>query len=205
MWPAWLFIGVCSALGLGAILILYFFKNIPLQDMVKDPNAVSGLAFHTGLLSQFGVFFWSAAASYALQAVIALRCWRPHPDRWFWIGATVLTVMLGMDDALLLHEDLMPRAGVDELWVFGFYGGTTLSFLLINWRTVLRTDYLILGVSLMCFAISMTVDLISYIAQPHFLLEDSFKFVGIVSWAVYFYRANQQSLQLQSLHATGVT
>lgn len=178
-----------SMLLLGMLLLLHAWQDIPIGDMVRDPTAVAGVSIYVGFLSQFGIFFWAGAATVCLFSAILLP---PGPGRYetrlFLLMSGLLSLVLGLDDVFLLHEAFFPHIGIPELVIFACYGFFVLYYLLRFYRTILNTDFLVLGLALVFFALSVLLDLL----DPQFLdpdfWEDGAKVVGIVSWLAYYLR-----------------
>ena len=61
-----------------------------------------------------------------------------------------------------------------------------LGFLLVFFRRILRTDYVLLAVSLVFMALSVGMDEFIPYSRFETFVEDSCKFVGIVFWLTYF-------------------
>ena len=55
-----------SALCIGGVLFLHYWKGIPIGKLTRDPAAIGELPVYTGFLSQIGIFFWSASAMVCL-------------------------------------------------------------------------------------------------------------------------------------------
>lgn len=178
-----------SSLLVGMMLVLHVWQEIPIGDMVRDPTAVAGVSIYIGFLSQFGIFFWAGAATVCLFSAIVLR---PGPGRYdtrfFLLMSGLLSLILGFDDVFLLHEAFFPHIGIPELFIFSCYGLFVFYYLLRFYRTILNTDFLLLGMALGFFALSVLLDLL----DPQFLdpdlWEDGAKVVGIVSWLIYYLR-----------------
>jgi hypothetical protein len=87
-----------------------------------------------------------------------------------------LLLCLGLDDALLLHEEVLPAAGVPQALVFAIYLGWAVA---IARRVAARPeahDVGLLAVACASFAISMGIDVA---AHAPVALEDGPKLFGI--------------------------
>ncbi|QQE64717.1 hypothetical protein GFS31_13980 [Leptolyngbya sp. BL0902] len=180
-----------SIIPLGLIVIFNRLKDIPVQHFMADPVAVMGQPFYLGFLSQLGIFIWSAMASVCLLTAQTLPR-RPglYPIRQFFLGSGILSLVLGFDDVFLLHEEVFPAyLGIPEMMVYALYAGLTLAYLWQFRKIIRRTDYTLLVVAFVGFALSIGLDILEppYI-NPYFF-EDGFKFIGLVAWSVYFWQA----------------
>ena len=180
---------VISVVLLGAVLLLHYWKGIPIGNLTRDPITVVRAPPYTGFISQIGIFFWSASAAVCfLSAKVLSRLITVNLKiKCFLIVSGMLTLVLGIDDVFLLHEQFFPYFGVPEKAVLGSYAGFVLFYLVKFYSIILKTEFSLLAMALIFFGLSIILDLL----QPHsvysFLLEDGAKLVGIVSWLGYFF------------------
>lgn len=170
------------------VVVLHFGGDVPMGDLTRDPNAVSEYPPYTGFLSQAGLFFWSAAVAVCLfSAALAWIEDRPMKVRAFLIASGLITLMLYVDDAFMVHESLLPHLGIPEEVAYGAYLATVAAYLLYFSRIILRSDFLVLAFALVFFAVSIVGDELDL---PHdlgrYFLEDSAKLIGAVAWLAYF-------------------
>lgn len=177
-----------SAVILGGVVLLNLGGGIPMADLIRDPAAIAGMPAYTGLLSQIGLFLWAAAAAICLFC--ARLASRGGPDEAgmarFFFASGALTLLLGLDDAFLLHEDVFPRIGIPEKVVLASHVLLTAAYLLVFARTILtRTGHGLLAMALFFFAASVVLDVLNPPAMPY-LAEDAAKLTGILGWLAYF-------------------
>jgi hypothetical protein len=197
------------ALGLmGPIGALAFavVTSTPASHLVRDPTAVFDSGPHIGVLSTIGVALWSAAATVCLFASWAAK----DESRRFLLWSGLISLLLMLDDALMLHEFVGPyilhRAAslvetssialtlLVEIAFYLTYFLVLAAYLGRFVRYILRTDYVYLGAALMAFTTSVLMDVAVDVAGSNFLtdweirhlLEDGVKFLGIVLWLSYF-------------------
>jgi hypothetical protein len=180
--------------------------DITLSYFTRDVVALGDLPFFAGLISQIGGMLWSVTLGICLFTLILLNGQKRNiAAKKFLLGAVILTAILLMDDIFLVHEDIGPDyLHVGEKTIVIAYFLITLYFLFINRNEILTSDYLILGVALAMFGISIFLDAAdlddydrySFIFTEQFqiFLEDGFKFVGITTWLLYFARYSFQTL-----------
>jgi len=72
--------------------------------------------------------------------------------------------------------------------VYAAYGALGAWFVARFRARVFSGEGRLLAFAMLCFGTSVALDVLSPAAIDPFLLEDGFKFVGIVSWFVYFLR-----------------
>ena len=176
-----------SASLIGVVLLLHYWEGIPYGKLTRDPAAIFGAPLYIGFLSQIGIFFWSASTA---VCIFSAKILSRHPDflnikRFLYVSG-LLTLVLGLDDAFLLHEKFFPRIGVDETIVIVIYGGCVLFYLVRFYTTILKTEYMFLGMALIFFGVSITLDFFHVPGLGSYIIEDGAKLVGIVSWLAYF-------------------
>jgi hypothetical protein len=179
-----------TALVLGAVLGIHYWRDIPLNWLTRDPAAVADRPFYIGVLSQAGIFFWAASATICFfSALVIPRRSDTLEMRRFLVAFGVLTLVLGFDDVFLVHEEVFPvYVGVPEEVVIASYGLFGLALLVRFYRVILETDYLLLGAALGFFALSILFDFFEQPGPNSSWFEDAAKTAGIVYWLAYFSR-----------------
>jgi hypothetical protein len=208
LWKILLFLYV-SILALFIILDLVsrFHPNFTLSYFTRDITAIGHLPFFAGLVSQLGGLLWSAALAICLFTYVLLNQRGPETRsaRRFLLQAALLTGILLLDDYFQLHEDIGPNyLGISQKLVILFYGIFALFFLFFNLNEILGSEYLLLGLALAMFGLSILIDgthpekiepfkrIINN--QLSTFIEDGFKFVGVATWLTYFARYSARQL-----------
>ena len=128
-YPLRLLILVVSAILLGMVLLLHFWKGIPISKLTRDPTAIAFLPAYTGFLSQIGIFLWSASATICFfSATVLSKGVDCQKLRRFLVASALLTLILGLDDAFLLHEKVLPRFGIPQIVTYCSYMGFVLLY-----------------------------------------------------------------------------
>jgi hypothetical protein len=180
-----------GAVPLLAVVAAVLWLDIRSAVLMRDPVAVFEGPWYTGALSQLGILVWAAAAAYCVLAASLLM----GRARWFFIASAALTLLLGLDDAFVLHERVFPDyLGLDEIFVYGIYLGLTITYLLVFIRQILFTEYPLLAMAFGFFGLSIIMDVANLHGPGSFLLEDGAKFMGIVSMAIYYFRTAAHGL-----------
>lgn len=194
-WPMIGLILAISAVLIGMVLFLHFWKGIPIGTLTRDPAAISGSPFYVGFLSQVGIFLWSAAAATCMfSANVLSRTGNPEVKPFLLVSGLV-TLALGLDDAFLLHEEAIPDFfAVPEKAVFASYAALALLFLVKFYSVILKTEYVLLVMASIFFGASVALDLLESPGTDLYLFEDGAKLVGIVSWLAYFFRTGASAL-----------
>ena len=140
-----------------------------------------------GAMSQLGILLWACVA--AIGLFTALILWvRGERGGYFALAlfAGLLNGWLALDDALLLHESILPGLGIHQYVVLGSYVVLGVGYVLSGVRILLRSDWWLLAIALMAVAGSLGLDLVVYDrSTTAVVLEDGLKFYGLFVWAGY--------------------
>ncbi len=154
--------------------------------LFRDQSASLEAHRFIGLFSQIGILIWSlGAGSLLLACLVAARA------KAFLKYSLVLTILLLLDDAFLIHELAGERVGgLGETAVYVLYGLLVLLYLIRFYRVILQSHFLLLVLALGAFGGSVTVDSIPELGtlvdrDLLFLIEDGCKMMGIVFWTTY--------------------
>lgn len=168
-------------------VLINVFRGITIGYLTRDPNAIGGNTYYAGFISQLGIFFWAGTAAICWFSYWLLKQAKTTSDNIVLIAcAGALTLLLGFDDVFQLHEGFFPHIGVSENVVLASYLVVMMCFLIRFQHVILRSNYVLFGIALSFFALSMVVDVFSLFEPIRHLLEDGFKLFGIVTWSAYF-------------------
>ena len=179
--------------------------DLTLSYFTRDISAVGGLPFYAGVISQIGGLFWSAALAICLFTYIILRRQDAKSSRRFLLHAALLTAVLLLDDFFLFHEDIGPDyLHIGEKAIVLFYLLLCIGFLLFNINEILSSEFMILGVALALFGLSIFIDAVDLDEidlyerfindQLEIFVEDGLKFLGVATWLAYFARYGYQKI-----------
>ncbi len=153
-----------------------------LADLVQEPAAAGGLPVWTGVLSTLGGVLMCSAGTVALVAGAAARTGSRIAGFLVEVGA--LTVVLGLDDLLQLHEAVVPGlTGLPEEAVFGAYGVAAAAVVARHQRVLgsLATVLPVVAVGLL--AVSVGLDVLDPPLRWRAWTEDAVKVLGIAGWS----------------------
>lgn len=173
---------------------MHYAWDAPMGTLTQDP--LFRRPVYTGLLSQAGILLWAAAAGICFLTGSALAVRNAAPAiRHFFLAAGALTLLLGLDDAFMLHDVVLPDyLGIAEEPVYAVYGGLIVLFMVVFRGRILASSYGILAIAAVFFGLSVVADLGVLRGSEPFLLEDGTKIVGIVSWLTYFFAEARAAL-----------
>lgn len=179
---------VALALGvalIATVLYVHATKDVPFGTLTRDP--LSGKPVYFGLLSQAGILTWAFGASASFLGAWLLG---GRAEGRFMLSAAVLTTLLCIDDAFLLHDEVLPLAGVSEKLVYAVYLALLLGFLVLFARRILKTGYPVLLLSLAFLGVSVVADTWGLPWLDPYMLEDGSKFIGIALWSAYLFQTS---------------
>lgn len=187
---------VGSALFFSFVIYLGILHDISPKTLIRDPAAIVEGPFYLGFFSNIGVLFWAATVAVCFLTYSFLsRITADSPFRALLFFAGLLSLFLLLDDFFLLHDDVLPNyLGLNgEIFTLVVYGLSILSFLFYFQKIILRSDFLLLFFALMFLGLSMTIDNMTALfpklnVSGVYILEDMFKFLGIITWFLYFSR-----------------
>lgn len=165
--------------------------GIELGYLTRDPNTILKGHAYTGMISNAGIFFWSASATICLfTAAFLQRMKAPRQQFMLMLFAGLLSLILGFDDVFQLHEKLFSNIRyVPEELFFLSYFICIVFIVIVCFKTFLQTDFVLWSLALIMFMFSMIIDeeIIKVNADKAFW-EDSYKFTGIILWSTYYLR-----------------
>ena len=190
--PAALLLGLLLVAGTSLLAAL---NQHPFGDYSRDLKALSTdagavLPLLAGGLSLVNTMVWASVAS---MAVLAAVLWPPR-RRWL-LGFAFLNILLALDDALMLHDEVGPALGLPEEGFHLFYAAFGILLLWGALRTAFgvrseddlsrfRVQNLSSGgrafiLGLLLLGVSVVVDLTIH-GTP--LWEDASKLLGALVW-----------------------
>ena len=159
-----------------------FFDSLTAAEFSEDCCHI-----YYGFISNLGIFLWIGTA--AITLFCAILFWiLPHfrPYFGFALSAGLLSGWLGLDDAFLLHEVAFPKLGVPQNAVLASYLILALVYGLVSWRTILSSEFWVLGLAGIGVGASLAIDVILHSIDDNIVvLEDSAKFMGLFAWFAF--------------------
>lgn len=173
----WLAIGTALTAGLvvlGPASLVSVRYDVPIEELTYDTTSLLLAPPYVGSMSMLNLMLCSAAAGMA-----ALVSWMIPAERGRMALFAALMALLGVDDALRLHEGVGPQAGIPEELFYVVYGiaGLWLARAFWPWRAGGPGWAYYLGAALLAGSI-----LVDQVAEHIVLLEDSSKLLGTFVW-----------------------
>ena len=198
IYPIILIISFLTLFFLLVVGIISWRTNIPIMDFTRDPLSIMDAPVYIGILSNLGILFWTAGAAICFFSA-AIITYINHKSQafYFLLFGGIITMVLLCDDFFLFHEKVFPEyLNTSEIQAFIIYFLMIVVYLIFFRKKIMTTDFLILGISLLGFAISVTIDeiFVNHFTGK-FLVEDGFKLLGILSWSTYFTRVGMTEIK----------
>ena len=168
--------------------------GIPIPTLTRDALQVLEAPAYVGVVSTFGGLLWAGTAGICLFAAAAIhgRSGTTEVSR-FLLASGGVTLLLMLDDVFLMHDVVLPiHAGIPEVMVYLAYALVLMGFLALFRGVIAATDFLLLLLAFAGLGFSVGLDVLDMLLpfglRGEFLIEDTAKLLGIVSWAAYFAR-----------------
>lgn len=171
-------VGPCSRTHRGFRSVWREHDQTPLQRLHQP--------FYLGLLSNLGALLWCTAAAITLFSSCSVA--RAQVDATaigFLRGVGILTLLLLIDDLLMVHETILPQyLHLPDKSLYVVYGGY-MCWLVLRFRHFIfaRTEYPLFIIAGGCFAVSIAMDI--DLIPGKIATEDLFKIFGIISYCYY--------------------
>lgn len=177
-------------IGMAVVYLMHLETGAPFSVLTRDMASVCHVKPFIGFLSNIGIIIWSGSAASCFLAALFLRQGgnkRRFVQFFSWFA--LFTLLLALDDVLVLHETFFPRTlHLSQTVIYSIYASLTLLSLLVFLREILTTDFLLLLIAGGFLSASMVTDQFMKMSDLETLFEDTLKFFGIIFWLVYFIR-----------------
>ncbi|MCF6271547.1 MAG: hypothetical protein L3J41_17700 [Melioribacteraceae bacterium] len=174
-----------------AVMFILYVSNISgtnLAKLTRDPAATKNFPFYYGMLSYLGVLLWSAATTICFfTAYLIKQNLLFNKEFRFFIVSGFVTLLLTLDDLFMFHEEFFPDyVGIPQTVVYIIYLFIFALYLMINFKQIISTNYIILLFAFLFLGLSAGADQFLKYSTMETFYEDSLKFAGIVFWLAYF-------------------
>ncbi len=184
---------------LGFVFMQIYFGIEP-KIFTSDPVQVLGGQPFTGFLSNLGILFWTATISITGFTSYFVRTLSSDKSKTeFLFYSSLFTTFLMLDDLFLLHEWILPDwLNIPETLTYLAYGLILVVYFRAFYKVFVNGEYVLFLLAIFLFGSSITFDLLSgFFKIPfQYLIEDGLKFVGIITWFLYFARISTYFLNL---------
>lgn len=152
--------------------------------ILRDPFQLFNEHSMSGFLSNVGNFLWISSASICFFEVITQKFTLRDRRLLLLLLFGSLCLLLGIDDFFMIHDRY-----INEKMCYGFYACLALVLLIACHKTIMEIDGFSFMMGGACLALSILTDIIqdeiSISYNTSQIIEEAFKFIGIVTW-LYF-------------------
>lgn len=186
---------------IGLMAIYAFVFDIRFTSLSRDPIQTLEAKPYIGIMSNVGIIFWCATAAILFFSYKLARLQhKPIYQARFFLYSGFLTVLMLIDDLFLLHDVIfLHYLQISEKLFYYFYAGSVIALVISFRKIILNSDYILLILTFGFLASSAFTDFLLefgvYIPYPY-LVEDGFKFLGIISWFAYFIRTSYKYISI---------
>ena len=170
----------------GFLVFLNLYFGISYRTLTSDIVTVTDVPPYYGFLSQLSCVIWAVSATICFYTYSLVK---DRAFKFFFLISGSITAYLLIDDLYLLHDSVYIVLGISQEAIFVLYAIGMLIYLFRFKSTFLSTNYTIIIIAFACFFLSLFIDLF-LMGYPEYitkLMEESFKFIGLLFWAIYFY------------------
>lgn len=183
--------------ALFAFFILIYFTSqwmdIEIYRFTADPVTTFGnQPFHPflGVVSNLGVLFWCITTTVCLFSFLILNNKLEKKSVTFLLWSGLLTAMLLFDDLFMFHDFLaIVHLNMEQSTVYIIYLILALTWFIYFFDEIISNDFLIFLLAGFFLGLSVVGDFILPQEGISYMIEDAFKFFGIVTWTIFFVRA----------------
>lgn len=170
--------------------------DVPFGTFTRDATAVMGAEPYVGALSTIGVLgWWTGAVALAFAGLVPLRDGRSRPVAWYLTAAAGLA-WLALDDALQLHEVVIPGLGAPEKVVELAYAVGAVVLVAKGRRWLAQGRWLVLACGAALLATSVTIDVVD-VDGGLVWVEDGLKLAGIFVLAAFALATAYEALRAE--------
>lgn len=182
-----------SLFFLALLFISAKMMEMDFSYLSRDPIQTLNSKPYVGVLSNTGIFFWCfTIAILFFSTKIAHDLGRPKILYHFFLSSGLLTLLMMIDDIFLMHDVIFPEyLHLSEYFFYIFYGSSVVAILYFFRKIILESDYILFLLAFALLASSVITDILLVIGvkvPSAYFVEDGSKFLGIISWFIYFVR-----------------
>ena len=183
--PGILFLAIMGVISLLSDFHFDLFSRDPIELLNGKP--------YYGIISNTGIILWCASSAILFfSSKLSSRNKGHKQQTLFLFFGGLLSLLMLIDDLFLMHDIVFPEyLNLDEKVFYFFYGLSVVSIFYIYRKIILNSDYIFLILSFVLLGASSMTDVALAVGlnlNYPFVVEDSLKFLGIISWFAYFTR-----------------
>ncbi|MFI0429017.1 hypothetical protein [Mariniflexile sp. HMF6888] len=163
--------------------------NIPFEKITGDPALTFKSHPFIGFLSNIGALIWCYTASICFFSALILFKTTDKKKALFFMCSGIFTSILLIDDFFMFHDYIFYtfiNSDIVQLIVYIAYAIFLFWYILRFLKFILSTLYIFLVLAIGFFGLSVLTDLIFKSKGLQYFIEDSFKFIGLINWMLFF-------------------
>ncbi|WP_353779947.1 hypothetical protein [Winogradskyella sp. 3972H.M.0a.05] len=186
-----------------AVYLVGDLLDIPYKSITGDPAYATKSNPFTGVISNIGILLWATTAAVCLFTGLTLRYVKQSSnDSSFLISSGLITLMLLLDDLFMLHDYAFTKyLNIKQVVTYAFYFAIVALYGLRFWKTIKKNSYVLLAMAFAFFGTSVFCDLFFAERNIEYFWEDSLKFLGIISWSLYFLKRSSKAMKMRLVKA----
>jgi hypothetical protein len=142
----------------GLVLVVARRNDMPVVSLTQDPMLTTGLRWQTGFLYKGALLIWGVIAGTCfLGAASWRRAGGMGPLPAFLLTSGVLALVLAVDDTFQLRGEIYDHIGLPEIGVFAIYAVVLCVIAVAFWRTLVRTEFIVLAAAVVLFVLWLTL------------------------------------------------
>lgn len=184
-----------ALIALGLVFILGNTYDIPFEKFTGDPAFITNSSPFIGIISNIGALMWCTTASICFYAGGLLWSFGNKNYALFLIYSGVFTAILLIDDFFMLHDSAVYyiiNHDFAQYSIYLSYAIFALWYVFNFYKVILKQNYILIGLAFFFLGISVLIDIIFESVGLQYFIEDSFKFLGIISWMLFYIITSHQ-------------
>jgi hypothetical protein len=180
---------IITTLILGTVFFLSKKYNIPFEKFTGDPALINKSNPFIGIISNVGALIWCTTASICLFSSSLLYFYNKKENSKFMLFSGVFTTILLLDDFFMIHDSavyMIYPNDISQIILLLSYAIFAIWYIYNFYKIIIKEDYIILGTAFFFLGLSVGIDLFFESSKLEYFIEDSFKFIGIISWMLFF-------------------
>ncbi|TPV34054.1 hypothetical protein FJ651_07800 [Paucihalobacter ruber] len=179
-------------LGIFCLLVVFVLGktyNIPYEKFTGDPAYIYKSNPFNGVISNIGALFWCTTASICLFSGRLLWSFGSKKQAVFLFYSGVFTTILLIDDFFMFHDFAVyyiVKHDFAQYFVLLSYAIFSIWYLLNFYTTIMKENYIFISLAFFFLGTSVIIDIIFESEGLQYLIEDGFKFLGIISWMLFY-------------------
>jgi hypothetical protein len=188
-----IYLELSSLLFLLVVFFIGSFLNISFENFSANPISRFKMPLYTGIIHIISLLFWCASTVIPIFIFFNIKSLNINSEwKKFMFYSSLFFGYFLLDELILLHSIIIPKyIGIHQLIVLIIYIVAALVYFISLRKLILKTEYFYLFLAFLLLGFSVITDIMSYLKiiniNFRYLLDDGFKFLGLVNLFIYFF------------------